>query len=179
MNMQSEMSSPLPVAGNFKCLVVAAFIAVFLFVTPLNSLAEPVAEPSAKERCPVCGMFVAKYEDWLSQVRLADNSVRFFDGVKDMLVYYHNSQYYKTQASEIVEVWIKDYYTLDWFDAKEAWYVTGSDVYGPMGHEFIPFTKEKAARNFLKDHKGKQILRFNDITDALVQSMRVGQKMTN
>ncbi|MBU2538178.1 MAG: nitrous oxide reductase accessory protein NosL, partial [Proteobacteria bacterium] len=58
-----------------------------------------------------------------------------------------------------------------------ARYVVGSDVYGTMGHEFIPFTSAAAAENFRKDHKGTKVLRFEEITETLVQSMRHGQKM--
>ena len=53
----------------------------------------------------------------------------------------------------------------------------GSDIYGPMGKEFIPFSSKEAAENFLQDHQGKKTLSFDDITDELVQSMRSGSKM--
>ncbi|MDW7774118.1 MAG: nitrous oxide reductase accessory protein NosL [Desulfobulbaceae bacterium] len=124
-------------------------------------------------RCLICGMFVAKYDDWVTQVHLADNSVRYFDGVKDMLVFYFNPEKYgKFEQQDIREIWVKDYYTLQWQDGLKAFYVVGSDVYGPMGNEFIAFTTRDGAENFLKDHKGTEVLVFDEITDELVQSMR-------
>ena len=40
-----------------------------------------------ESRCPVCGMFVAKYPQWLAQINMSDGYAEFFDGVKDMLAY--------------------------------------------------------------------------------------------
>ena len=35
-------------------------------------------------------------------------------------------------------------------------YLGEGSVYGPMGHEPIPFAKEADAKRFLQDHKGKK-----------------------
>jgi nitrous oxide reductase accessory protein NosL len=133
----------------------------------------PEQEMPADVRCSVCGMFVAKYTDWVVQIRLANDSVMYFDGVKDMLVFYFDPQKYGGfERQDIREIWVKDYYTLRWQDCFKAFYVVGSDVYGPMGKEFIAFAARDAAENFLKDHKGTKVLAFEEITDDLVQSMR-------
>ena len=47
----------------------------------------------------------------------------------------------------------------------------GSDVYGPMGRELIPFGDEAAAKEFLADHKGQAILGFSQITPAVVKGL--------
>ncbi|MGV1098896.1 nitrous oxide reductase accessory protein NosL [Thiovibrio sp. JS02] len=132
---------------------------------------------AATERCPVCGMFVAKYPDWLGQIHLADGGIRFFDGVKDLLAFYHHPGEYGAGEASVKDIWVKDYYTLEWVDGRAAFYVIGSDIYGPMGHEFIPFASRPAAENFRKDHKGTDILSFAQITAELVRSLRTGQKM--
>ncbi|MFA6756407.1 MAG: nitrous oxide reductase accessory protein NosL, partial [Sulfurospirillaceae bacterium] len=64
-----------------------------------------------------------------------------------------------------------DYYTLEALEAKDAFYVVGSDVYGPMGNELIPFSKEANAKTFRDDHKGKQIVSFDEITPELVKTL--------
>jgi nitrous oxide reductase accessory protein NosL len=156
-------------------ILSACFFAFLLSANLL--LAQPSNEVSPQERCSVCGMFVSKYPNWLTQVRLADNSVKFFDGVKDLLAFYFDPASFGTSGQTIKEIWVKDYYTLAWLDGRSAWYVLGSDIYGPMGHELIPFGSAAAAANFHKDHKGTKVLRFAEITESLVQSMRHGQKM--
>lgn len=156
----------------------AFFACLFSSVLAGNPLlAQPVKDISPQERCSVCGMFVGKYPDWVTQVRLSNNTVKFFDGVKDMMAFSFNPASFGASGQKIEEIWVKDYYTLAWLDGRSAWYVMGSDVYGPMGHEFIPFSSAAAAENFRKDHKGTKVVRFDEITEPMVQSLRHGQKM--
>ncbi|PKN21160.1 MAG: NosL family protein [Deltaproteobacteria bacterium HGW-Deltaproteobacteria-3] len=166
------------VAGKIVMRKYALIICVFSFLLPAQPLlAQPAKEISPQERCPVCGMFVAKHPDWLTQVRLSNGTVKFFDGVKDMMAFTLNPASFGVPGQAAKELWVKDYYTLAWLDGRSAWYVLGSDVYGPMGLEFIPFGSVAAAENFRKDHKGTRVIRFDEITEPLVQSMRHGQKM--
>ena len=60
-----------------------------------------------------------------------------------------------------------EYYGLTSIDAKAAYYVVGSDVLGPMGHEFVPLETEEDAADFLKEHKGVRILRFDEVSAEL------------
>ena len=140
--------------------------------------AEPEHKIHQSTRCSICGMFVAKYPAWVAEIVYKDGKIEFFDGVKDMMVYYfHPDQYGGEKKDDIAEIWVKDYYSLTFVNAKKAFFVTGSDVYGPMGHEFIPFASQEAADAFLKDHQGKSKLSFDKITEKMVESMRAGHKM--
>lgn len=138
--------------------------------------AEMLAPITEQDRCSVCGMFVAKYPAWVAQVRMSDGKVAMFDGPKDMLVYYFAPGDYGGGDAEVVDIVVKDYYTQQWIDGRQAVYVTGSDVYGPMGDEFVPFSSREAAENFLKDHHGKSVQAFSEITVEIVQNMRKGHK---
>ena len=40
-----------------------------------------------------------------------------------------------------------------------------------MGRELIPFEKEADAKEFMKDHKGKSLMKFKDVTFPLVKSL--------
>lgn len=129
--------------------------------------------PTQKDKCPVCGMFVSKYPDWVTTVTFKDSTVLFFDGPKDFFIYYHNMQKYtpaRNQAS-ISAITVNDYYTLKPVDARQAHFVIGSNVYGPMGKELVPFGRPADAHSFLKDHKGKMVLRFSDVTPNILKSM--------
>ncbi len=160
---------------NLKSIIVTLGLA-FLASSTL-AFAEPRSEVSADSRCQVCGMFVAKYPNWITQIHSEGGKVALFDGVKDMMVFYFNTEKYWVKADVITDIWVKDYYTLEWLDGRKAFYVVGSDVHGPMGHEFIPFASQKSAQSFLKDHHGDAILNFTDITSEKVESMRMGMKM--
>jgi len=139
-------------------------------------LADPVDTVGPRERCPVCGMFVAKYPVWVTQITMGDGKIRFFDGVKDLMVFYRTPDTYGARQDQLSEVWVKDYYSLEWIDGRKAFYVVGSDVYGPMGHELIPFATPEAAADFKKDHKGTKVISIDEINLPLLDSMRQGQK---
>lgn len=147
---------------------------IFLIASSAFAASKSGLTPSAKDKCPVCGMFIAKYPDWVALSRFKDGSTLFFDGPKDMFSHYFDTQRYtpgKRQA-EIVAMSVKEYYSLKMIDAKSAFFVSGSDVYGPMGAELIPFATQKDATDFMKDHKGKRILRFNEISPQTIQLLK-------
>lgn len=155
------------------------FVILLMFLGSSNAaVSVQVPEVKEKARCPVCGMFVKKYPSWITQLILGDGKIQVFDGVKDMMAYYFAPELYgNTSDITVVSVFVKDYYQQEWIDGKTAFYVRGSDVYGPMGHELIPFDNRVAAENFMKDHKGDEVLGFSEITHDLINLMRQGHKM--
>lgn len=130
-------------------------------------------KPGPGDKCPVCGMFVSKYSDFAAQIQFRDGTVAFFDGPKDLFAYYQGLSRYnpKEKQSDVAAVFVTSYYNLTPIDGFSAWYVAGSDVYGPMGRELIPFAKESEAREFSRDHNGKAVLRFRVITPAVVEGL--------
>jgi nitrous oxide reductase accessory protein NosL len=145
----------------------------FLFSSPLDAADMGIPKPTARDKCPVCGMFVAKYPDWLAAVRLRNGSHVYFDGAKDLFKYLQDIRKYNPagRPEDIMVVAVMDYYGLNWIDARKAWYVLGSDVYGPMGRELIPLEREADAREFLKDHKGTKVIRFTDATPEVIKTL--------
>jgi len=130
-------------------------------------------KPSPKDKCPVCGMFVAKYPDFLTEILFKNGTYVFFDGTKDLFKYYFNLEKYDPSKtiSQIDRIYVTEYYSLDLIDGYEAYYVIGSDIYGPMGKELIPLANEEDAKTFLADHMGKSILRFSEITQDLIEGL--------
>jgi nitrous oxide reductase accessory protein NosL len=123
-------------------------------------------------KCPVCGMYVAMYPKWAAKVEI-DGYTHYFDGVKDMMKFYFKPAEYHKQATQdmITHLAVTDYYSLKTIDGKTAWYVVGSNVFGPMGHELIPFASKKDALSFKRDHGGKEVLSFDQITAAAVHAL--------
>jgi copper chaperone NosL len=150
-----------------------AILVVILTGSLLRAEPPKPLKPSPKDKCPVCGMFVAKYPDWLVQVIFKDGSHAHFDGAKDMFKYLFNLKKYNPskKPEDVQAIYVTDYYDLSPINGKEAFYVIGSDVYGPMGRELIPFQKEADARGFLKDHHGKILLKFKEVTPKIVEGL--------
>jgi len=147
-----------------------SFILIFAF-TALSFAAEvkPVT-PKQTDKCPVCGMFVAKYTHWLAEVVFKDGTYAVFDGPKDMFKYYLNLQKYAAskRTDDITGIYVTEYYSTKLLDAKKLFFVIGSDVYGPMGDELVPLSSEADAREFMRDHKGTRIVKFQEVTNALL-----------
>ena len=133
--------------------------------------------PAPTDTCPVCGMFVVKYPDWIATVLYQDGHAHHFDGTKDLFKYLLDIPKWAPghRAEDIAVIAVTEYYGVTRIDAREAWYVIGSDVLGPMGHELIPFTSEADARDFLGDHGGKRILRFDEVTLGLLADLDEGR----
>ncbi len=121
-------------------------------------------------KCPVCGMFPALYPNWLAAVESTGGETFYFDGVKDMLKFsFEPSRYHaKLAPKDLKRLRVTDYYDLGALDARQAWFVVGSNVFGPMGNELIPFRSREEAQVFSDDHFGKSILAFDEITQDLV-----------
>jgi len=152
------------------CLVAWAF----LLFSPAAGAGEPgAARPGPGDKCPVCGMFVAKYPEFVAGAVFRDGSRAWFDGVKDLMKFYFRPGAYQPgrKTEDIAGVVVTDYYTLKQIDGRAAWYVVGSDVLGPMGRELIPLAEEQAAREFLRDHRGQRVLTFSEITPALLATL--------
>ena len=150
-------------------VAVSLAIGTLLAAVPLFAGSSSPA-PSPQDKCPVCGMFVSKYPDWLAMIAYKDGQTVYFDGPKDMFRYLTNSKRYAPgkSSTSIASVQVKDYYSLKMIDGRAAYYIVGSDVYGPMGKELIPFLQLPAAQEFMKDHKGKKIYRFGDISGHIL-----------
>ncbi len=123
--------------------------------------------------CAVCGMQVANFPDWAAVITFKDGSQAWFDGPKDLFTFQLDLKRYapKRNPPDIVSTQVKDYYGMKPIDARKAWFVTGSDVMGPMGKELVAFATESGAREFLKDHRGRQVLAFQEITSATLKGL--------
>jgi nitrous oxide reductase accessory protein NosL len=133
--------------------------------------------PGPKDTCPVCGMFVSLYPDWVATVLYQDGHAHHFDGAKDLFKYLLNLPKYAPGHSrdDMTAIGVTEYYGVTRIDARAAWYVIGSDTLGPMGHELVPLKTQAEAEEFLKDHHGKRILRFDDVTPALLENLDRGK----
>ena len=146
---------------------------ILLFSINLGYADDPTVTIKKTDRCPVCGMFVYKYPKWVAQISFKDGSYYFYDGAKDMFKHIFDTAKYTSgkTADNIKDIYVTDYYEVELIDAKSAFYVIGSDILGPMGHELLPFKDQEAAQEFLEDHKGKAIIRFQEVTPALIESL--------
>ena len=162
-----------PRAEGIRTISALCLVVFLLTSFPLGATEKTALKPTARDKCPVCGMYVAKFPDWVTAVLYKDGSHAFFDGAKDMFKYLLDPKRYDSahRRKDIAAFMVKEYYGLSWIDARMAWYVLGSDVFGPMGRELIPLATEADAKEFMKDHKGKRIIRFSDVNTEVIKTL--------
>lgn len=124
--------------------------------------------PGPKDRCAICGMFVAKYPAWVATVVEVDGILHYFDGPKDLFRFLVREN---GDVSSQAAIWVTDYYTTKPLMARDAVYVRGSDVTGPMGAELVPFASPDLAESFRADHGGEAPLAFHAIDEAVLRTL--------
>jgi nitrous oxide reductase accessory protein NosL len=153
------------------------YLAVFMLILSINICYgdEPTIEIKKTDRCPVCGMFVYKYPKWVAEMVFQDGGYYFYDGAKDMFKHIFDTAKYTAgkTAANIKNIYVTDYYDVELIDAKSAFFVLGSDVLGPMGHELLPFKNKESAQEFLEDHQGKSIVTFKEVTPDMIESLDI------
>lgn len=128
---------------------------------------QPAAQSKQKEDydCKNCGMPSLEFPQWHAKIALKDKNY-WFCSPRCMF-----ARYYQMKAGEAQKIWVKDYYTQKFIDAKQAYFVIGSKTLGPMGPDLVPLQDNKSAQDFSQEHKGKNILHFTAITNQVVQDI--------
>lgn len=164
--------------GMTLCKRIA--IALLLTIWAASAAAEEgvvTPKPGTRDLCPVCGMLVSKYPNWIATAVYRDGHTHYFDGAKDLFKYLHELPKYAPghRQEDIGSLHVTEFYGLTRIDAHSAFYVIGSDVLGPMGHELVPLETRADAEEFLKDHKGKQIYTFEQVTPEIISKIDNGK----
>lgn len=136
------------------------FFALLICGLSLGIASAAAPPPGPQDRCAVCGMFVAPFPQWVASFTLADGSRLYFDGPKDLFNCFFDLGRYRPGRgpADVVEVQVTDYYTSAPVNAREAFFVSGSDVLGPMGQELVPVRGRREAETFRRDHGGKLLV---------------------
>jgi len=152
-------------------------LALLLATWVVLAAAQAPPKPGSKDLCPVCGMLVSKYPNWVATIVYKDGHAHHFDGAKDMFKFWHEPAKFAAghRREDMAAIWVTDFYGLARIDAKNALYVTGSDVLGPMGHEFIPLANAEDAAEFARDHKGRRTLRFDQVVRGMAEQLDEGR----
>lgn len=152
-------------------LLLWLMLAAPLWAGPID-----LPKPALTDTCPVCGMFVSKYPAWVATVAYRDGHAHHFDGAKDLFKYLFDLPKWAPghRAEDIQAIGVTEYYGLKRIDARQAFFVIGSDVLGPMGHELVPLATREEAEEFLRDHQGKALLRFDEVQPRLPERLDQG-----
>ena len=106
---------------------------------------EPPEIKLGRDACDRCGMII-------SEERFASGIV---DSKGNALVFDDTGEMVATVQEEGLKgrrVWVHGYPSLEWIDARDAWYVVTMDLPTPMGSGVFPFDTEDDAKTFASEH---------------------------
>ncbi|MCS7019126.1 MAG: nitrous oxide reductase accessory protein NosL [Cytophagales bacterium] len=118
-------------------------------------------------RCAQCGMPTEEFQAWRSKI-ISSNAVKHFCSPRCLFI---NSQAQGLAATD--SVLVTDYYEQQWIDGRQAFYIIGSDVIGPMGHDLVPVATPQAAEEFMQEHQGKRILTFQQVNETVIKHLSI------
>jgi copper chaperone NosL len=127
----------------------------------------------ADARCPVCGMYPARFPRWAAQIVFKDGASHYFDSPVDMFVLLQRIDRYSRRYAlkDIAISYVTDFETGQWIEAHHAFFVHGSNAAGPMRNADLPaFSTRKSADAFARSRGGK-VLTFRQVTPELIQPM--------
>lgn len=153
----------------WSILLVVAWL-----VTTVHANGDYPPQTIAKaQRCPVCGMYPANYPKWHAQIVFKNGDQAAFDSAAEMFRYINDiSKYDKRHSSDdIGNIYVQNYSDGGWLLGKDAYFVIGSKVKGPMGNDLPAFANEAAAVAFIEKSGGK-VMRFEQIDIAVISSLR-------
>ncbi|MFC2968562.1 nitrous oxide reductase accessory protein NosL [Acidimangrovimonas pyrenivorans] len=173
----SSPASRRQVLGRMLAGIAALGLGSGLRMARADAAQVTLPPPGPRDTCPVCGMFVAKYPEWVTTVQYDDGKADHFDGPKDFFKYLADLEKYAPGYSleRITGMGVTEYYGLKLVDARQAIYVLGSDVLGPMGHELVPLMNDADAADFIKDHAGKKLVHFAEVTPKMLAGLDAGR----
>ena len=166
-------------AANPARLVTALFV-LLLFAgceeqTDTSLTQQPPVRFQPGDECHVCGMLIARFPGPKGEAYVSRREQPLkFCSTRDLFAWLLQPE----TAAVVHSVYVHDMAQTDWahpedarlIDARSAWYVVGSERLGAMGPTLVSFAERAAARAFA-DSYGGRLLRFDDITLQLFQSL--------
>ncbi len=157
---------------SFKALSAAVLFAVFLAgcsesEEQITEKPDPVHIESGDE-CHVCGMAITRFPGPKGEAITArDQAVHKFCSTRDMFSWVLQPENAKRDHT----LYVHDMAQTDWehpddtalIDARQAFFVVGSERTGAMGPTLASFATEEAAQEFAMNYGG-QVLSYNEVT---------------
>jgi nitrous oxide reductase accessory protein NosL len=120
---------------------------------------------SAEDRCPVCAMLPVRYPRFATAIELRDGRTYYFCSAGCMLNAWQHPDIFLGIAKELLgRPVVREYLSGEVMDAREVFWVSGSDVVGPMGPALVPLKNARHLEAFRKRHGAKHVFRLDELT---------------
>jgi copper chaperone NosL len=121
---------------------------------------------SRGDRCPVCAMRPIKYPRFAAAIRLQDGTTFYFCSAGCMLkAWLRPDVFLGARVEDRGQPVARDYFSGRPLDARHAYWVSGSDVIGPMGPALVPLRESAHVDAFRRRHGGTHVFRLEDLDE--------------
>lgn len=125
-------------------------------------------------RCPVCGMYPARFPRWAAQIVFGDGATHFFDSPVDLFMFLAEPARFDSARSgdDAAALYVTGFDNGHWVDARRAVFVLGSKERGPMRGPDLPAFADTTAAEAFAAANGGHTLRFAEIDPTIVGKLR-------
>jgi nitrous oxide reductase accessory protein NosL len=100
-----------------------------------------------RDSCDRCGMIISE-ERFASGIVDENGDALIFDDVGEMVATIQEEGLNKRRA------WVHGHPSLEWMDARDAWYAVTMEIPTPMGSGVFPFDNEAEVQAYAADQNG-------------------------
>jgi copper chaperone NosL len=108
--------------------------------------------------CAKCNMHIAD-DMFAAEYITKDGVVKKFDDLGCMI------KTIKSNTSDIANIYVRDYGTEKWIDAKAAYYVSDTSIRTPMSNGVISFETEDGAKKFVDENGEAGIMNYEQLLE--------------
>ena len=160
-----------------KIYVAMLILSALLFATgevkPFDVGAKYVLNFDKNTSCLVRHIPVYKAPKWVAKIEVSNGKTVYFSSPKSLFEFYHRpGKWFDVGVKserDFRQIVVTDYATLEPISAKEAFFVYGSSVTSPAGDDLVAFKHASEAKAFSTKYSGKRILKFDEVSDALIR----------
>lgn len=133
-------------------------------------------KPAPNARCPVCGMYPARTPQWTAQIIFNDQSASSFDSPLDLFRFLNNMALFDKshRPGDIGAIFVTDYTTRSWAEARKAFFVHGSSARGPMQEPNLPAFASREGADAFARQQGGRVLAFDEVSRDVIKSLNTG-----
>ncbi len=123
--------------------------------------------------CLVRHLKVYKEPTWVAKIEVRNGKTVYFSSPKSMFEFYFRpGKWFDVGVKnerDFSKIVVTDYATSKPINAETAFYVYGSRATSPAGDDLPAFVSKESAEKFSKEFSGKRILKFDEVSDALIR----------
>jgi len=110
---------------------------------------------------------------WVAKIETRGGKTVYFSSPKSMFEFYFRPGKWfdigVKSERDFSQIVVTDYITGKAIDGESAYYIYGSRAISPSGDDLVAIGDEREAKEFSQKYNGKRVLKFDEVSDALIR----------